>query len=329
MAIVKMKLINITADNEYLNEVLTRFIELDDFYPEPANKLVDSVHGSTTLYHENPYLKMLNRIRNIEADMGLEIEKKEVDVQQCDLEEISRFMETTHDKFDQIDSNMKEIKLLIQEDEDAMKQVENIKTLDISLDDLFSCRYTSSRVGRLPLDSEEKLKFYNSRPFIWNSFSKDNNYSWGIYITSQEDEREVDNIFTSLYFERLQIPDFVHGTPEQAEEDLKREIEKLEKDLNKLEESKTELRNRTIKRYSDFTAVLEHVSEIFEARKFAIGLGNRFSITGFMAIDDITELKKTFADLKEVEIEIRPASNDKRLTPPKKRKNGWFSKRSH
>jgi len=329
MAIAKMKLINITANNEYIDEVLARFIKLDGFYPEQASKLVDSVHGSTTLYHENPYLKMLNRIKKIAADMGLEIEKKEVDAQQCDLEEISRFMETMHDKFDQTDSNMKEINLLIQEDEDAVKQVENIKSLDVSLDDLFSCRYTSSRVGRLPLDSEEKLKFYNSRPFIWNSFSKDNNYSWGIYITSQEDEREVDNIFTSLYFERLHIPDFVHGTPEEAEEDLKREIEKLEKDLKKLEESKTELRNQTIERYSVFTAVLEHVSSIFEARKFATGLGNRFSITGFMDIDDIPGLEKTFADLKEVEIEIRPASNDKRLTPPKKRKSGWFSKMRH
>ena len=270
MAIAKMKLINIVADNEYLDEVLTRFIELDNFHPEPASKLAGSVHGLTTLYYENPYLKMLNRIREIEADMGLEIEKKEVDVQQCDLERISRFIERTHDKFDQIDSSMKEIKLLIQEDEDALRQVENIESLDISLDDLFSCRYLNSRVGRLPLDSEEKLRFYTNRPFIWNSFSRDNNYSWGIYITSHEYEREVDNVFSSLYFERIHIPDFVHGTPEEAEENLKQEIESLKKDLKKLEESKNELLLRTKERYSIFTSVLEHVSRVFEARKFVI-----------------------------------------------------------
>jgi len=325
MAIAKMKLINIVADNEYLDEVLARFIELDDFHPEPASKLAGSVHGLTTLYYENPYLKMLNRIREIEADMGLEIEKKEVDVKQCDLDRISRFIERTHDKFDQIDSSMKEIKLLIQEDEDALKQVENIESLDLSLDDLFSCRYLISRVGRLPLDSEEKLKFYTNRPFIWNSFSKDNNYSWGIYMTSQEFEREVDNVFTSLYFERIHIPDFVHGTPEEAEENLKQEIESLKKDLKKLEESKKELLHRTKERYSVFTSVLEHVSKIFEARKFVIGLGGRFSITGFMAKDDIPKLEREFNDLAEVEIEVRPANNDKRLTPPTKLKNGWFS----
>lgn len=325
MAIAKMKLINIVADNEYLDEVLARFIELDDFHPEPASKLAGTVHGLTTLYYENPYLKMLNRIREIEAEMGLKIDKKDVDVQECDLERISRYIERTHDKFDQIDSNIKEIKLLIQENEDALKQVKNIGSLDVSLDDLFGCRYLNSRVGRLPLDSEEKLKFYTNRPFIWNSFSKDNNYSWGIYITSQEYEREVDNVFSSLYFERIHIPDFVHGTPEQAEDDLEKETASLRNDLMKLEESKRELLERTKDRYSMFTSVLEHVSNIFEARKYVIGLGGRFSITGFMAKDDIKGLQKKFEDLKDVEIEVRPATNDKRLTPPTKLKNGWFS----
>ena len=325
MAIAKMKLVNIVADNESLDEVLARFIELDDFHPELASKLAGTVHGLTTLYYENPYLKMLNRIKEIEAEMGLKIDKREVDVQQCDLDRISRFIERTHDKFDQIDSNMKEIKLLIQEDEDALKQVKNIESLEISLDDLFSCRYLNSRVGRLPLDSEEKLRFYTNRPFIWNSFSRDNNYSWGIYITSQEYEREVDNVFSSLYFERIHIPDFVHGTPEEAEENLEQEIASLKKDLKKLEDSKKELLERTRDRYSIFTAVLEHVSKIFEARKYVIGLGGRFSITGFMAKEDIPGLEKKFEDLKDVEIEVRPASNDKRLTPPTKLKNGWFS----
>jgi V/A-type H+-transporting ATPase subunit I len=203
--------------------------------------------------------------------------------------------------------------------------VKNIESLDISLDDLFSCRYLNSRVGRLPLDSEEKLRFYNNRPFIWNSFSRDNNYSWGIYITSEEYEREVDNVFSSLYFERIHIPDFVHGTPEEAEENLVQEIASLKKDLKKLEESKKELLERTRDRYSIFTSVLEHVSKIFEARKYVIGLGGRFSITGFMAKDDIAGLEKKFEDLEAVEIEVRPASNDKRLTPPTKLKNGWFS----
>lgn len=35
-------------------------------------------------------------------------------------------------------------------------------------------------------------------------------------MTTQKYEGDVDNMFSSLYFERIRIPEFVHGTPEKA-----------------------------------------------------------------------------------------------------------------
>ncbi|MFR9118969.1 MAG: V-type ATP synthase subunit I, partial [Merdibacter sp.] len=62
------------------------------------------------------------------------------------------------------------------------------------------------------------------------------------------------------------------------------------------------------------------------ARKYVVGLGERFSITGFIDAADVERLKDTFSELKEVEIEVRPAHSDKRLDPPTKLKNGWFAR---
>lgn len=326
MAIAKMKLVNIISDYGSLDEVLARFIDLDDFHPEPASKLAGSVHGLTTLYYENPYLKMLNRIKEVENSMGLTVSKVVSDKKNLDLDKIAEYVEVTHDKFDEINDKIKEIEQLVKEDEDALVQVKNIESMDVSLDDLFSCKYIVARVGRLPLDSLAKLKFYNNRPFVWNTFSQDSNYSWGIYITSNSFEREVDNVFTSLYFERIYIPDFVHGTPEKAKENLVEEIESLKKSLGKLDLQKKELLESSMEEYSVMTSDLEHVSNIFEARKYVLGFGERFAITGFTAVDDVQKLQDTFKDLDKVEIEIKPPYNDKRLSPPTKLKNGWFAK---
>ena len=326
MAITKLKLVNILADNEHLDEVLNRFIELDDFHPEPASKLVGTVHGLTTLYYENPYLKMLNRIKEVEIDMGLNVETQEIDVTECDLEAISRFVEKTHEKYDEINSGIKEIEQLIQENEDALRQVKNIDEMEVAMEDLFASKYIATRVGRLPLSSLNKLQFYNNRPFIWRSFGEDNYYSWGIYISTRNFRREVDNIFSSLYFERIHIPDFVHGTPEKAIENLEKENKKFKDDLEELVNQKKSLILRTREKYTRFTGILMHLSRVFEARKYVLGFGARFAITGFMPEDKVEDLKKTFADLKNVEVEVRPAHNDKRLSPPTKLKNGWFSK---
>lgn len=326
MAIAKMKLVNIISDYGSLDEVLARFINLDDFHPEPASKIAGSVHGLTTLYYENPYLKMLNRIKEVENSMGLTISKVVSDKKNLDIGKIAEYVESTHDKFDDINDKIKEIEQLIREDEDALVQVKNIESMDVSLDDLFSCKYTVARVGRLPLDSLAKLKFHNNRPFVWNAFSQDSNYSWGIYITSHSFEREVDNVFTSLYFERIYIPDFVHGTPEKAKENLVEEIESLKKSVDKLNLQKKELLESSMEEYSIMTSDLEHVSNMFEARKYVLGFGERFAITGFTAEDDVQKLENTFKDLDKVEIEIKPPYNDKRLSPPTKLKNGWFAK---
>lgn len=326
MAITEMRLVNITASNQQLDAVLKKFIELDDFHPELASKLAGSVEGLTTLYYENPYLKMLNRIKEVEEEMGLVIETQEVDVDKCDLERINRYVERTHDKFDEIDNHVKEVEIRMKGYQDALQEIGYIENLNVSLDDLFSCKYVVTRFGRLPLDSVQKLQFYNNRPFIWNSFSVDNNYSWGLYLATKEYEREVDNIFTSLYFERVLIPDFVHGTPEKAKENLLLEIEKCEADLKEASYQRQRLRDRVRDRYSMFTSILEHVSKMFEARKYVLGLGGRFEITGFTPANQVDALKAKFAMIDGVSIEVLPATTDKRLTPPTKLKNGWFSR---
>ena len=72
------------------------------------------------------------------------------------------------------------------------------------------------RFGRLPLDSNRKLSYYNHKMFFFFPFDKDESYLWGVYFTTNEYAQEVDDIFSALFFERVRIPDYVHGTPQLA-----------------------------------------------------------------------------------------------------------------
>lgn len=323
MAKDKLKLVNIISDIENLDEVLSRFIKLDNFQPELASKIVSSVHGLTTMYEENPYTKVYSQVREAAKNMGINITPVLVEIESWDIDKISGYIEETQGRYNKLSEQTKEIEQLVREDEDALIQVKNIESLNVSLDDLFSCKYIVARVGRLPLDSQAKLKFYKNRPFIWNAFNEDRNYSWGIYITTNANEREVDNIFASLFFERNHIPDFVHGTPERAKENLQEEIDSLNKSLQKLEKKKEELLGNTRDNYLRMAAELENSARIFEARKYVVDFGERLSITGFIREKDTKALCDTFKDLKKVEIEIRPPDADVRLTPPKKLDFNW------
>lgn len=326
MAIAKMKLINITGDNEYLNDVLLKFVDLDYFHPEPATKFVDSVHGLTTLVEENPIVEVLNHFKEVVSDMELDVPEKEMRSRDYNLDEMKAYIDDIHKRYLDGAIIQKDLETVIQENKDALIQVRNIESIDLNLDDLFECKYIKIRFGRLPLDSVEKLQYYRNRPFVFKSFSQDDTYSWCVYLTTEKYEGDVDNIFSSLYFERIRIPEFVHGTPERAKETLQEEIDNDYKQLQHVNEVLAKLKDECREHFAEIKGELEFLNHTYEARKYVVGLGERFSITGFIVEDDVDKLKRTFEDLKEVEIEVRPAHSDKRLAPPTKLKNGWFAR---
>lgn len=326
MAIAKMKLINISAEKEYLDDVLLKFVDLDYFHPEPAVKFIDTVHGLTSMDEENPVSEVLSRFKEICSDMDLDLPNIAMRDKDYDLGGMKNYMENVYQRFQDANRVRKDLQTVIQENKDALVTVKNIESIDLNLDDLFDCKYIKFRFGRLPLDSVAKLRYYRNRPFVFKSFSQDDTYSWCIYMTTEKYEGDVDNVFSSLYFERIRIPQFVHGTPESAAQTLLDEIENDEKQILHVDDVIEKLKGECREEMAKIKGELEFLDRTFVARKYVVGLGQRFSITGFVDAADVERLKETFRELEEVEIEVRPTHSDKRLDPPTKLKNGWFAR---
>lgn len=326
MAITKTRLVNITSNLNVLDKVLERFVDLECIHPVSSSQFVERVHGLTSFSSENPCSVILKELSEIEQEYQFEIEDVIVDSMPYTLDRIKDYVSNLHQKLRSFFLQKKDTLELIRKYQDALIQVKNIEDLDISLDEVFSCQYVYARVGRLPNDSVEKLGFYRNRPFIFISFHEDRNYSWCMYFTTNEYEREVDNIFSSLFFERIHIPDFVHGTPEAAEVTLAKEIEVATSQLDYIQEITHQLLAESSEDLTIIKAELYFMNKIYDARRYVVGLGDKFTITGFIEPIDESRIKEKFSDLKDVEVLIRPAKSDKRLKPPTKLKNNWFSR---
>ena len=326
MAIAKTQLITITSNLANLDQLLMRFIDLQDFHPVLSTKIVDSVHGLTSFKADNFCTGILNELVQIEKEFNLNLPVSEMRSLDYNFDNMRDTIKQSHEilleKVNQIKENQQTINKLT----DTLKHVTNIESLNVSLDDIFSCEYINSRIGRLPNDSVEKLKYYRNRPFLFKSFLEDQYYNWGMYFTTNENKREVDNIFSSLFFERIYIPDFVHGTPEKARETLLEEIDHLSKDnillKNEMQKTSEDFKDRL----SSIKSELLFLNQIFEAKKYVIGFGDRFTISGFTEVENVDNVKKQFEGIEDLEIEVRPPKSDKRITPPTKLKNRWFSR---
>ncbi|QWC00055.1 V-type ATP synthase subunit I [Mycoplasmatota bacterium] len=326
MAIAKLNLFNITSNNKNLDKVLEKFVLVDYIHPVIASEIVDKVHGLTSYSTENPCNIILKELEDIEKENDIELPTIAVNSIEYTLDNMREYIHTTHDKIQKLYNQRKDAETLIKKYSDAMNQIKDIENLDISLDDLFSTDYLNARVGRIPVDSLEKLNFYSSKSFIFQSLRVDKGYCWCIYVTTNDNEREIDNIFSSLFFDRIHIPDFVHGTPISAYETLKMELDVAEANLKNVKEETDLILKENLNQLKEMKSELLFLERIYEAKKYVVGLGDKFNINGFVEKENVDKLQEHFSRIEDVNIEIRPADSDKRLSPPTKLKNNWFTK---
>jgi V/A-type H+-transporting ATPase subunit I len=326
MAIAKINLFNITSSNKNLDQVLEKFVLLDYIHPVIASDIVDKVHGLTSYSTENPCNIILKELEEIEKENDIELPTIGVNSIDYSLDNMREYIHSTHDHIQRLYNQKKDAQALIKKYSDALDQIKELENLDISLDDLFACDYINSRVGRIPVDSLEKLNFYNEKAFIFRSLRVDKGYCWCIYLTTNDNEREIDNIFSSLFFERIHIPDFVHGTPVSAQETLNMELDVAQGTLSNIQTEIDHILKENIDKLKEMKSELLFLERVYEAKKYVVGLGDKFNINGFVEKENINKLKDHFARVDDVTIEIRPADSDNRLTPPTKLKNNWFTK---
>ena len=326
MAIAKTKLISFSSSIDNIDNVLLRFIKIRNFHPVSANKIIDTVHGLTSFTSDNPCSDLVKELDEVEKAYGLKFPLNKIDVLVDDLENIRNFVDDVYKKISITNETIKNAEERIRKFEEVLIQLRNIESLDISLDDLFQTQYVAVRIGKIPTESIERLKYYNSKPYVFKSFKVEEGYSWCMYFTTNEYRREIDNLFTSLFFERIWIPDFVHGTPEKAKEALEAELKLAREELEKVKDQIKSIAESQSTRLSTMKSEIHLLNEIYEAKKYVIGMGERFQIQGFAEDKDVERVLEMFKDMDDVEIVVMPSDSDSRITPPTKLKNAKIFK---
>ena len=321
MAIAKTKLINFSSSIDNIDNVLLRFISVENFHPVLANKIVDSVHGLTSFTTDNPCSDLIREIDEVEKAYGFSLPVTKLNVLHDDIENIRNFVDEIYKKITIVSDTIKAAEERIKKYEESLIQLRHIESLDISLDDLFQTQYVAVRVGKIPTESIERLKFYRSKPYVFKSFKVEEGYSWCIYFTTNEYEREIDNLFSSLFFERIRIPDFVHGTPEKAKEYIEAELILAKDELKKVKEQVKVIAESQSERLSTIKSEIFLLNEIYETKKYVVGMGERFQIQGFAEERDVDAVLEKFKGMEDVEIVVMPSDGDSRIIPPTKLKN--------
>lgn len=324
--ISKLKLVNLTTPEENLDKLLNNFVTFSGFHAVDPNKIVSTVQGAKAYEGVNPCEPLINELHEIEKLVDLKFETKKIVCFTSNIDEIQAFIEDSHKKITIKYNEIKKIEDEIKTYQEALFQVRNIENMKTPFEDLFKARFVALRFGKLPLDVADRLRFYEQKPFIFLPFAERDGVIWCLYMTTNEYKTEIDNIFTSMFFERIHIPDFVYGTPDNASAALQEEINRLRADIERLKVELYDFAKTSEGRFDETMGELKFLSDIYKARAHAVRLGERVTLTGFIEQKRVKSFENHFKGMPHVEIQIQDGEADKRFSPPTKLTNNWLTR---
>lgn len=325
MSIEKMSLVTIRGDKQYLDEVLLRCQSTGVFHPEMASSLSEYAGGLQAMKEENPYAAIGKRIAEIASNTDIDLRYTDYDDLDVSNKDFSAYVDGLGQKLKKLLARKRGVEQIVSTHQSAVIQLQHLGRLDTNFDELFACKFLKVRFGRLPVDSYNKLSYHSDKPFIIFSYDNDGSYHWCLYICAAADEQEIDGLFSSLYFERIRIPDYAHGTPEEALDFIQKDMVKEEQELGEIDRQIAEIvgseRDRLRKVYSK----IRFLGDAFEMRKYAAFVKNDFVVVGFVPKREERAFTAQFdAISQQAAVTVREPDSDPRLTTPVRLKNNWF-----
>lgn len=326
MSIEKMEFVTIIGLMKHLDRALSKCVESGYFHIADAAKEAASEGVFVKIESDNPYKSFLKRLISIDTGNGFSFQKsdsaRELVMTKEEMEsEISRLEKA----FKDVTGKISECNNKITQRKQILTQLSHLKGMKFDFQKLFECTHIIVRFGRLPCESSVKLSYYDDRTFIFVPYDDDGTYQWGFYFAPADSISDADNIFRSLYFEIIKIPEYVRKTPEKEDEILKAEIKKLEEELSGYESERNKLISENAGELNELFSFLKYRYDLFELRHNVAEYKDKFYMVGFVPKSQVDDFKKLFEPITEVSVVIKNAGESVIVKTPVKLKNNKFS----
>ena len=325
MGIEKMSLVHLVGTLDSLDTVLVRCCQSGVFHAEQPGRMARKM-GFTPLREENPYTDTLQLVTEIMDSLSLEPDYQDDTSLSMGPEEIREYLKNVREELMAVRKHRTELKNRLTDHRQALAQVRHLDGLNIRFTDLLNSQNSTVRFGKLPVDSFVKLDYFFYRSFFFFDFDHDDDYYWGFYLAPNTEIEQIDQMFASLYFERIDISEYAHETPQEAIAALETQIQVEEEAIRHRDEEIEQVRADNRERLYQIYTRIKTESDTFAYRRYAACSGKRFSLEGFVPTREVDGFTARFDDLEQVLCEVEPVRHDMQLDPPVKLRTNRFFK---
>lgn len=326
MAIEKMALVHIEGTLKRVNKTLMKCCESNCFHIIAVKSGAgESDNGFRSLKSKSPFTPLVNRYRAMAEGLGIEIKRVDYDDVNMNVSvDFDSYLKEIELRYNKLSEEKTAIEESLKDHSTALMQVEKLSGLDIDFSEIFACKYIKLRFGRLPVDSIPKLEYYRDRNFIYYHFKEENGYAQILYITPISDYIEIDDIFDSLFFERIHLPDYFHGDADDAKTQMIKLVKEENIRLDKIKAEIDNLKNEIEEDFLKATIKLIALDQSYFLRQNVLAVNNKFYMSGYVPKRRLKEFISSVESVQDVEVQEKPLDSEPNSSPPVLLRNCWL-----
>ncbi len=321
MAIEKMVSVTLAAKTDDFERVVDKYIYDRDIHLENAMNVLHDKKRLRPFDDVDQYDTIIKSAADILELANMD--KKGVPVEGMTAAEMVKFLDDINHHISDLKLEKDAVTEKIDARRTARDTLDTMRNLNADIGKILAFEFIKFRFGHLPREGYKTLITYlDHLDTIFVKTSEDDNEIWGFYFSPAVSVKYVDEIFNSLYFERVRIPDGVNGTPREAQAQLDSEISDLEQKSAELEQSMQTLLKDSAGQLTGIYNTARKYKQFSEVRKNSAHSNDFFYVVGWMSKSDAQKLEKDVEQDKSITlIHLEDAEKVKRLTPPTKLKN--------
>ena len=301
--IEKMQFLSITGPKADFDRVVDTYLSKYEMHLENALTEVKNAQGIAPFTEENPYKQEIGQIRSILKDYGNVITgEKKAEPKAVSLEEAVSIVRETTETLSSCMEEKNGLKEQLARMDASYRKIVPFIGLNYDIEKILQFDNVKYSFGRMPLEYYKKLQdyVYDSLDALILECTRDREFVYVLYFVPRREEDKVDAVFASMYFEKIFIPDEYKGTPEQAINQLHRQMKDCQEKIFAIDVKIAEVLETRAPEILGASERLERYATTFDVRKYAActkhDIHTFYIICGWMSQRDAEAFRREIAD---------------------------------
>ncbi|MDR2904328.1 MAG: ATPase [Clostridiales bacterium] len=333
----KMKYINIMGSMKDIDRVIEKYISKYDIQLEYTAKELANEKDLLSIQVSNPYTSILRKAEKIYHMTGLSDDVKSGGGAALSAEEAVKVIDYAAEYLDHVSNDVSALKAKKESYQAMISELQPFADLDFGVESLRCFEYIKYQFGKMPLSSFKQFEtfLYNNPEIFFVSGAKDANYIWGVYFAADSYEDKVDSMFSSLHFEKMNLPfslgdEYFTGNPASLIAEISDRLARVNAEIDALEKRNLRAADQDDDVAIDLDTIAsayQRINELafyYDTRKYAAKTMNDFYIfVGWMVDKEAAELEKVLAEDADV-VFIYEENNEAIISSPPTKLNNRF-----